>query len=512
MMVAMAYVMIKENLHDQKFLDRYTVGFDRFKDYVMGDEDGIPKTPVWAEAITGVPAATIEGLAREYATAKPAALIPSYAPGRTAYGEQFHRAAITLAAMTGNIGIRGGGAAGFGRPPLPFQKVPTYGFDVGFPVGKNPLESGAPPATELDNTLHDRYKVNTPKIWDAILKGKAGGYPADFKLLYLLCGNSLNQLLNTNKGVEALKKLEFIIIHEQVMTPTAKFADILLPVNTHLERNDVFAPVSAGPYFIYSNKAIDSLYESKSDLEIACELAPRLGILDYSDKTEDEWLREIVKWKDFAEYIDDYDQFKRKGIWKWQLPESAIAFKEQIEDPENHPFSTPSGKIEIYSQRLANLNNPKIPPIPKYIEAWESRNDPLTKKYPLQLITTHPTIRVHSTFYGVPWLDELEPHVLWINPVDAQARGIGDGDEVRIFNDRGEVRIKAKVTQRILSGVVRINEGAWYQPDETGADRGGCPNVLTKDERSPGGAFITNTCLAQVERAQSGRAQELKGE
>lgn len=512
MMIAMAYVMIKEDLHNRKFLDRYTVGFDQFRDYVMGDEDGIPKTPAWAEAITGVPAATIEGLSREYATTKPATLIPGWAAGRTAYGEQYHRAAITLAAMTGNIGVRGGGAAGYGRPPLPFRGASTYGFNVGLPTGKNPLERGAPSPTHLDITLHDRYKVNTPKIWDAILKGKAGGYPADLKLLYILCANSLNQLLNTNKGVEALKQPEFIVIHEQVMTPTAKFADILLPANTHLERNDVFAAHSAGSYFIYSNKAIDSLYESKSDFEIACELAPRLGIFDYSDKTEDGWLKEIVKGKDLAEYINDYDEFKRKGLWKWQRPESALAFKDQIEDPGNNPFPTPSGKIEIYSQRLADINHRNIPPIPKYIEAWESRNDPLAKNYPLQLITPHPKIRAHSTFYGVPWLSELEPPALWISAIDAQVRGIRDGDDVRIFNDRGVMRIKAKVTQRILSGVVRINEGAWYQPNEKGIDGGGCPNVLTKDERSPGGAFITNTCLVQVERARGDEAQELKRE
>ncbi|MBI2831640.1 MAG: molybdopterin-dependent oxidoreductase [Chloroflexi bacterium] len=503
MMLAMACVMIKEGLHNRRFLDKYTVGFDRFKDYVTGKEDGIPKTPAWAEAITGVPAATIESLAREYATSKPAALIPGWAAGRTAYGEQFHRAAMTLAAMTGNIGIRGGSAAGFGRPPLPFQKVSTYGFELPFPIGKNPLEEGAPSATHLDNALHDRYKVNTPKIWDALLKGKAGGYPDDFKLLYILCGNSLNQLLNTNKGVEALKSLEFVVVHEQVMTPTARFADILLPVNTHLERNDVFAPVSAGPYLFYSNQAVDSLGESKSDLEIASELAPRLGILNYNDKTEDEWLRELVEWGDFAEHIDDYDRFRNRGIWKWPLAEPALAFKEQIEDPEHHPFPTPSGKIEIYSQRLADLNNPGIPPIPKYIEAWENRNDPLSRKYPLQLITTHSLVRAHSTFYGVPWLQELEPQVVQISSADAQARGIGDGDEVRVFNDRGEMRIPARITERILPGVVGINQGAWYRPDENGIDRGGCVNILTRDERSPGGAFITNTCLVQVEKVKN---------
>ncbi|MFH1646976.1 MAG: molybdopterin dinucleotide binding domain-containing protein, partial [Chloroflexota bacterium] len=135
-----------------------------------------------------------------------------------------------------------------------------------------------------------------------------------------------------------------------------------------------------------------------------------------------------------------------------------------------------------------------------YIEAWESRHDPLAKKYPLQLVTPHSRVRAHSTFANVPWLNELESQVLRMSAVDARARGIKDGDDIRVFNGRGEIRVKARVTQRLLPGVVSLHQGAWYKPDATGIDRGGCANVLTKDECSPGGAFITNTCLVQVER------------
>lgn len=497
MMIAMAYVIIERNLQDQRFLDTYTIGFDRFKDYVTGVEDGLPKTPAWAEPITGVPAAVIENLAMEYATSKPAALIASWGPGRTAYGEQYHRAAITLAAMTGNVGIHGGGAAGLEWGPV---CVP---LGVMVPTGKNPAEAGVSYTKgSLDSSLRNRTRVHTSRIWDAILKGKAGGYPSDIKLCYITHSNCLNQFPNTNKGVQALNKLEFIVVHEQFMTPTAKFADILLPINTNWERNDIAPPWIGGPYYIFMNKAIDAMYESKSDFEICCELAPRLGIANFSDKTEEEWLRELIKMSpEMSKDITDYEKFKREGVHKWKFSEPQISFKEQIEDPEQHPFPTPSGKIEIYSQRLAELNNPENPPVPKYIESWEGINDPLAKKYPLQLITFHFKTRAHSCFDNIPWLKQLEAQTVWISSRDALARGISNGDEVRVFNNRGEMILPAKVTERIMPGVAAIGEGAWYRPDSTGADRGGCPNVLTKDDYSPGGAVPSNTSLVQVEKA-----------
>jgi anaerobic dimethyl sulfoxide reductase subunit A len=512
MLIAMAYVIITENLHDEAFLSKYTIGFDKFKDYVMGVEYGLPKTPAWAEPITGVSAAIIEKLAREYATSKPAALIPSYAPGRTAFGEQYFRAAATLSAMTGNVGVSGGSACGRERNLVMI-------FGPGLPEGKNPIQ-GIPSikvdskspvlpigggltlgADSLDATLRNKYNPHRCDIWDTICKGKAGGYLTDIKFLWVAPSNMLNQFLNINKGIQALNKLEFILVHEQFMTPTARFADILLPINTAWERNDIFRPWQQGAYYVYGNKVADSLYESKSDFEICCELAPRLGISNYSDKTEDEWLRYLFKTSpDLSKDIPDYDTFKRDGVYKLKLTEPHIAFKKQIEDLEHNPFPTPSGRIEIYSQRLANLNNPKLPPIPQYIESWESVNDPLAKKYPLQLITVHSRVRTHSYFYTVPWLKQLEVQAVEINPVDAQARGISGGDEVRVFNDRGVTILPAKVTERITPGVVAIPQGAWYRPDNTGADRGGSCNILTKDDYSPGGGWPTNTSLVQVQK------------
>lgn len=496
MSVAMAYVIIKRGLHDQQFLDRYTVGFDKFRDYVMGVEDGISKTPEWAEKITGVPRATIEHLAIEYATTKPAALIPGWGPARGARGEQFSRAACTVAAMAGNVGVEGGYAGGFMRA--------FHSRQMGMPRGaRNLVEEGAP---LRPNSLHKlrgaakptSARIHSVKVYDAILRGKAGGYPCDPKLAYIVASNFLCSHPNTNRGIEAFKSLEFIVVHEQRMTPTAKFADILLPVNTFMEREDVISPWLGSPYYLYMDKVIDSMYESKSDRDICAELAPRLGITDYRDgRADEEWLKIIAE---HTGDIPDFEDFKKKGVIKLEVDKPFVAFKEQIEDPVGHPFPTLSGKIEIYCEHLAEIDNPSIPPVAKYLPVPEGYGDALSKKYPLQFLTTHHKPATHTTMEKIPWLAEVEPRRVWINTKDAETRGICDDDEVLIFNNRGKVKIQAKVTERIMPGVVSIGHGGWFDMDEQGIDRGGCSNILTSSEHSPGGAWSTNTVLVEVRR------------
>lgn len=499
MMVAMAYVMIKDDLHDKAFLDKYTLGFDKFSDYVLGIEDGVEKTPAWAEGISGVPAQTIERLAREYATAKPACLMDCQGPARAAQGEQYNRCAIALTAMTGNIGKRGGSACG-GLMGIPYGHMFR---SAGVPGMRNPAETGGPSVRgTLDINLRLVQRIHTNKIFDGFLEGKAGGYPADIKMVWFAGGNPLNQRGNSNKGARALKSLEFVVVQDLFMTPTARHADIVLPVSSFAEKNDLTRPWPSGPYFTFMNKAIEPLGECKTDWEIGLLLAEKLGFEDFDTHTEDEWLRTFVKENpEYAQHIKDYDEFKREGIHRVELDEPYIAFQKQIENPENNPFPTPSGKIEIYSQRAADLNNPLAPPVPKYVPTWENRDDPLAKKYPLQLLSPHPRVRVHSTLQNVDWLEEVDPHVMWINPVDAEPREIRDGDEVYVFNDRGKLAIKAWVTRRIVPGVICIYEGAWYNPDDEGIDRGGCANTLTNDAYSPGGAAALKTVLAEVERS-----------
>ena len=240
------------------------------------------------------------------------------------------------------------------------------------------------------------------------------------------------------------------------------------------------------------------MYESKTDIQILTELASRLGIEHYNDKKDDdEWLRELVA---TCEEIPDYDKLKQKGYQTIDLGEPFVSFKKQIEDPENNPFSTPTGKIEIYSKVLEKLNDPAFPPIPKYIESWEGRNEPLAKKYPLQLISSHPRHRVHSSLWNVPVLRDTQPPGVQISTTDARERGIKDGDQVRIFNDRGEAVVPCWVTNRIMPGVVHLDEGNWFSPDENGVDRGACPNTFTRTGFTPGSCFPCNTALVQMEK------------
>lgn len=489
---AMAYVIITENLQDQHFLDTYCLGFDEehmpadipagnsYKCYILGTGiDQIPKTPGWAERLTGIPSETIIELAREYALTKPGALIQGFGPQRHAYGEQPPRSAAALAAMTGNIGIKGGWASGCGSP---CRKQYVGSIPINNPCKAQISMYMWPLAIQRGTELG---KTEGVRGVDKL--------SANMKLIFNLAGNCLiNQHSDTNETAKLLADdslVEFIVVSDHFLTSSAKFADILLPADNFMEREDIVVPWSCGDYVLFMNKAVDTVYECRNGYDWVSDLAERLNLAaEFTQgKTLEDWLRFIVdETRKGTAGFPSYEEFKRAGIYDWEYEEPAIAFKQQINDPLNHPFPTPSGKIEFFSSRLWDLAKPnEIPAIPKYISAWEGPEDPLRNRYPLQCIGHHTKRRIHSMFDNNDWMEQTEAQVFWISVHDAEQRCIKDGEEVCVYNDRGKVILTAKVTPRIMPGVVSVPQGGWWSPDKEGVDRRGCINTLTKYQPTP---------------------------
>ena len=531
MMSAMAYVMLTESLYDAEFVRSHCVGFDgtqmpvegaeSYSDYILGRRDGTPKTPRWAEPITAVPAETITRIARKYATIKPAVLYQGYGMQRRAYGEQVVRAGCVLAAITGNVGIPGGWASGLG-----LQAPDGGGLWTVFPTGENPVKASIPVFLWTEACIRGKSMTQADGV-----RG-ADRLDNDIKLIYAVATNCLiNQHADVNRTAEILRdesKVEFIAVQDNFITPTARFADIVLPACTQFETWGLEDGWKYGDEVILQPKLVEPLGESKSDYQICRELAERLGIGDAFTEGRDE--------KGWVEYcLDEFrrlrfpelptlEEFLERHLGAWTRPvtKPTIAFEDFRRDPRKYPLNTPSGKVEIFSKQLYELNNPEeIPPIPKYIQEWESpfvieppRHEDtenlelrdygspcLANEYPLQAIGHHTLHRVHSTHDNNDWLEEAFPQRVFINPIDASARNINDGDEVKVYNARGALILPCRVTPRIMPGVVDIPQGAWYEPDENGIDRGGCVNILTSHRWTPFAYGTTqHTIMVQLEK------------
>ena len=497
-MSAMAYVMLTEKLYDAEFVQSHCIGFDAtqmsvagvesYSDYLLGKCDGQPKSPAWAEAITSVPAATIARIAREYATCKPGVLYQGYGMQRRAYGEQVVRAGCVLAAITGNVGIPGGWASGLG-----LQAADGGGLWSVFPIGDNPVKASIPVFLWTEACLRGKSMTAA----DGVLGAER--LENDIKLIYAVATNCLiNQHADVNRTAQILQdpsKVEFIVAQDNFLTPTARFADIVLPACTQFETWGVEDGWKYGDEVILQPRLVDPPGECKSDYRICSELADRLGIgMAYSEG------RDERAWTDYclAEFrrqrfpeLPTLDEFidQNLGVWTRPADKPAIAFEDFRREPDKFPLNTPSGKIEIFSKQLFDLGNPQeIPAVPKYIQEWESpfgQSGAGSEQYPLQLIGHHTLHRVHSTHDNNDWLEEAFPQRVFMNALDAVARGIQDGDLVRVYNQRGELVLPCRVTQRIIPGLVDIPQGAWYEPDENGVDHGGCVNVLTSSRWTP---------------------------
>jgi len=529
MMAAMAHHIFTNNLHDQKFIDKFVLGMDagtlpkeyagkeNFKDYILGKYDNTPKTPEWAEKICGVKADDIRKLAELYAKTKPAALKASWAPGRASYGEQYNRMAAALQAMTGNIGILGGCAEGVGKG--------FHSESVAYPYDENANLWWA--SIKSDRWAH--CVLNYPDVkreevglWPR--SDNLDGHIPNIKGIFWQGSDWFNQLTNINQEIKAIEKLELVVCMDSTITPSGIWADYLLPIATHFERHDVALPWYKGHYYIHRPKVIEPLGESKSDFQVFTELCYRLEGLDpnlkdlgkrYNPRADRGYFQNpdavdeayLNAWWEGVQHHQgvtmSWEDFKKHGVFKFILKEPHIAFRDQIS--KGKPFETSSGKIEIFSTYLAGITDwtktqfgYEIPYIPKWIEPFESLNHPIAQKYPFHLISPHPRWRTHSIFNNIPWLRETYTQEVTINASDAKKLGIQTGDVVEISNDRGKTVVPAYVTERLMPGVLVLFEGAWMDPDKNGVDRAGNPDFLTLDHPSPAGAFAYNNAMVQI--------------
>ncbi len=505
MMLALAHVVLAEGLEDKGFLDQYCVGGEAVRAYVLGESDGQPKTPAWAEAITGVPADRIVELARQMAETR-TMLSAAWSLQRADHGEQPFWMLIALASLLGQIGLPGGGF-GFGYASTSGQGAPRPKVgSPALPMGSNPTGSFIPVARITSMLL------SPGQTYD--FDGEKRIYP-DTRLVYWCGGNPFHHHQDLNRLARAFQQPECIVVHEPFWTATARHADIVLPATTTLERNDIGAG-ARDRVWSAMHQAIQPVALSRNDNAIFTELAERLGFEPAFTEGRDEmgWLRSIYETattKAKAGHgidLPDFETFWAQGGVELPQPaEPYTMFGEFRADAAAAPLGTPSGKIELYSEKIAGFGYDDCPGHPVWLEPKEWLGHVTeVKAHPLHMISNQPRTRLHGQNdpAGPSKASKIkgrEP--IWLHPHDAAARDLTHGDIVRVFNERGAVLAGAVVTDRVMPGVVQFATGAWYDPTEPGGlDKHGNPNVLTRDQGTSKLAQgpSSHSALVQVER------------
>jgi len=506
LMLGLAHTLVAEGLHDVEFLDKYCTGFDRFLPYLTGETDGQPKDADWAAAICEMDANRIRALARQLAGGR-TMFTACWSLQRADHGEQPFWMAVTLAAMLGQIGLPGGGV-GFGYGCLGGIGTPrARAVTPNLPVPSNPIKEFIPVARITDMLLNPggTYDYN----------GETRTYP-DTHLIYWGGGNPFHHHQDINRLLEGWRRVDTVVVHEPWWTSCARHADIVLPSTTTLERNDI--GVASVPAMLFAmEKAIEPPGEAMNDFEIFAALADRLGFADDYSEGRDEmgWLRhlyDVARQANAQNGIEmpSFDDFWEQGYYEFPRPEKPVVLLESFRnDPEGKPLRTESGKIEIFSEKIDSFGYDDCPGHATWLEPAEWLGSEKTARYPLHLVSNQPRTRLHGQLDSGPVSRDSkirgrEP--VWINPEDATARGLSDGDIVRLFNDRGACLAGVYVTDDVRPGVVQLPTGAWYDPLEPGVpgtlDKHGNPNMLTLDKGTSklAQAPAAQTALVEVER------------
>ena len=503
-LLAIAHTLQIEGLSDQKFLDTYTEGFDQFLPYLIGESDGVAKTADWAAEISEIPAETIRALARRM-VAQRTMISVSWSLTRQDHGEQPFWTAIMVAAMVGQIGLPGGGF-GFGYSATnhiggQFTILPG----AAFPQAENKIDTFIPLARISDLLLHPGE--------DFEFDGGTYQYP-DTKVVYWAGGNPFHHHQDINQLMRGWAKPDTIIVNEWCWNSLAKRADIVLPCTTPLERQDI-AMTPRDPYIVSMSKLTEPFGQSRDDFEIFVGLSRAMGVETAftEGRSQEQWQRWIYdqtrqRAANIKIDIPDYAQFRKEGWFKLETPaKPTVMLRAFREDPLANPLATPSGKIEIFSQTVAAFGYADCPGYPAWLEPceWLGCASPA---FPLHLISNQPHNKLHSQIdHGShsqsAKINGREPVHMQAN--DAAARGLKDGDIVRLFNLRGACLGGVKIDENLRSGVIQMSTGAWYDPvDPAKPDslcKHGNPNMLTPDKGTSqlGQGPIAHSCLVQVE-------------
>jgi biotin/methionine sulfoxide reductase len=497
-MLALCQALVAEDLHDRAFIDRCCAGADRFLAYLDGADDGVPKTPEWAQEISGVPAAQLRDLARRMASGR-TMVTTTWSLQRAEHGEQPVWASIALAALLGQIGLPGGG---FGNG---YGSMADVGTDItavrvpALPAALGTTRSSIPVARVADMLLHP----GEPYEFD----GERRTYP-HARIVHWTGGNPFHHHQDLNRLRRALRRADTVIVHEPYWTAMARHGDVVFPATTTLERDDIAAGRNDG-WAIAMQRAVDPPGEARSDHAIFAGLADRLGVGDAftEGRSERAWLAHL--YEGLAHRLarsgvtpPPFDEFWAAG--SIPLPgrdDDQVLFADFRADPEAHPLRTPSGRIELRSETVAGFGYDDAPGHAAWLEPVEWLGSPRAARFPVHLIANNPARRLHSQLdHGehsqAGKVQGREP--IHLHPDDAAARSIAGGDVVRVFNDRGACLAGAVLDDALLPGVAQLSTGAWYDPLDPAQEAPLCVhgnvNVLTADR---GTSRLAQGCTGQ---------------
>jgi Tat-targeted selenate reductase subunit YnfE len=513
-----AHELITQNWVDKDFLDTYAVGYDddtmpdsakgqkkSYKDYILGTGyDMKPKTPEWAAGICGISVSKIKQIAKELHEAKAAYIGQGWGSQRRSNGELTAWAICMLAILTGNIGLPGTSTG---------LREGSYSISLSsIPAGDNPIKTKISVFSMVDAI--DRGDQMTEKA-DGVTGADKLKNPIKFVINY--AGNCItNQNSDINWVHDVMRddsKCQFVLGVDIVMCDSLKYCDVILPDLFRFEQHSMIGTGGDAAYMICGTPATTPKYERKTCYEVISLLSKAVGLeKEFTDgKTEEDWIKQTYeesRAKDTK--LPTYEEAVKMGVYTRANPKGAtIALEAFRKDPVENKLTTPSGKIEIYSEKLATYiaahefqEDDHPTPIPTYVPEWYGV-ETTTEELPLVLTGFHYRGRLHSSWGNIETLKELNPQEVWINEVDAKPRGIMSGDKVHVTNQFGVVELLARVTPRLVPGTVGISQGAWHDADMTSSDvqqrvdKGGSINTLTTHRPAPfskGNPQHTNIC------------------